>query len=287
MIIVRLVGGLGNSMFEYALGRRLSIQNSDELRFDISSYKTNKIADCSYWLESFDIDIRGKTIGPAGRLVHEMTHMRRIQTIKARFFEFDPTILTLRGDIMLHGWWQSEKYFREIRETLLKDFTPCEALSAENIAAKSRMSSQNSIAVHIRRADYVANPKTRRIHGELPQRYFLEAIEYIKEKTGTPVLYIFSDDLAWVKNNWTFPYETIYVDWNPDDPIGWKAMIMQSYGKHNIIANSSFGWWGAWLNQNPDKIVVTPEKWFRDYPAHNTRDLVPESWVRIPSYFAD
>lgn len=301
MIIVRLEGGLGNSMFQYALGRSISIKNRTDLKFDIESYKTNPLADCSFWLESFTIDISTHLATSA-----EITRFKKFETrlgkkwvlrnwlyadktkyVKEKYYHFDPQILKLQGgDLYLHGWWQSEKYFSDIRHILLRDFTLRSPLSDQNEQVAEKIRSTNSIGIHIRRQDYVANPKTRNFHGELSKEYYDEALAFVTAKVENPMLFVFSDDIPWAREHMRFPHDTIYVGWNTGGT-GAEDLFLLSLCKHAITGNSSFSWWGAWLNQNPKKIVVAPEKWIAS-SKQNTKDVVPKTWTTIPvNYLQD
>lgn len=301
MIVVRLEGGLGNAMFEYALGRTLSLHNDAELKFDIESYRTNPIADCSFWLEQFNIDIRAhlatsqeirrfkryekKQGGGVLRFAYNYSFADESKYIREKHYHFDASIPKLRGaDMYLHGWWQSEKYFSPIRDTLLKDFTLRRGLPTDRQAMVESMRKTNSVSIHIRRLDYVSNPKTRAYHGELPSQYYQKALDRIRESVSDPVVYVFSDDIASARQAFSFPRGTVYVE-PTHDVTGAEDMFLMSCCKHHIIANSSFSWWGAWLNRNPDKIVVAPTPWVADTSKLDTRDVVPESWIALPANY--
>ena len=142
------------------------------------------------------------------------------------------------------------------------------------------MSHGHSVSVHVRRGDFVSHTQISAFHGTCSPQYYQDAVSLLAEKVGAPLsLYIFSDDPAWVRENMQFPHETVYVDHN-DASKNYIDMILMSSCKYHIIANSSFSWWGAWLDARPDKIVVAPRTWVRD-PHINTKDLLPPSWIRI------
>jgi hypothetical protein len=295
MILLRLEGGLGNVMFEYALGRYLAHKNNTQLKYDVDTYKTNPLGDYSLSLEAFTINIRNNIATPEeiarlkrfqkirgkGAFFHNLLFSNEQKYIREKNYPFDPTILTLGEDIYLHGWWQSEKYFLNIRPLLLKDFTLRNPLAEKNKEVAQQIVASNSIGIHIRRLDYVKNKKTRWYHGELPKDYYEEALSRIISQTKNPKLFIFSDDIEWAREHMHFPYETSYIGWNLQLPH--EDMHLMSLCKHNITANSSFSWWGAWLNQNPDKIVVAPTPWVAlGPPKHDSSDVVPESWIKLP-----
>lgn len=297
-IVVRIHGGLGNIMFEYALGRYLSIKYGSPLSFDVSLCKTNPLGDYSLALEAFHIDIEKHLVssGTLKRFEHyRRRHGRRWflynmlfadadRYVAERYFHFDPTILEKQPPLYLAGWWQSEKYFKGIRSTLIDDFTVRAPLEGRNKEVADHMRSTNSVSIHIRRLDYVTNAHTRSYHGELSKRYYEEAIARIQTLVPEPTFFVFSDDIPSVKGAFSFPEGTTYIDWNGDLPH--EDIRLMSLCKHNIIANSTLGWWGAWLNQNEKKTVIAPAQWFAEGSTKNDdRDIVPSEWLRVPSYF--
>lgn len=298
MIIVRLEGGLGNSMFQYALGRHLSIRHSTDLRFDVSSYATNPLGNYSFSLEAFSIAIHDNLASPEEirrfarymrrpgrhRLLYNFLYADQRKYVLERHYQYDPSVLAdTKADAYLHGWWQCERYFTDIRDVLLKDFTVATPLEGKNRNVSERIRGSAAISMHVRRLDYVANPVTRNYHGELPKSYYDEALRRICEHVSNPVLFVFSDDAAWARTHMTFPVETYYVEGNDDAPH--EDLRLMSLCKHHIIANSSFSWWGAWLNPSSDKLVVAPYPWLADTSKQNTADVVPVSWIKLDPHY--
>ncbi len=201
--------------------------------------------------------------------------------IRERSFRFDPKILKLKRDVHLHGYWQSEKYFRDIRETILEDFTFTPPLNSRNQKILEKIKKTNSVSVHVRRGDYVMDPKTHEFHGVCGPDYYQKAVKVVSKKVENPTFYFFSDDIRWVEKNLKTKVENTYVDWNTGEK-SFVDMQLMSSCKHHILANSSFSWWGAWLNRNKDKMVVAPKQWFQD-PSMDTRDLIPEGWLTVDS----
>lgn len=293
MLILRLQGGLGNILFQYALARHLSLKNGLELKYDVRSYLTNPLGDYSFSLEAFQIDIKNRLASPEE--IARAEHYRwkpgkfwvwynrliadRKRYVDERQFHFEPWILTVKDPMYLTGWWQTEKYFVESRQALLEDLRVRQPLTGKNKEVAERMAGVDAVSVHIRRLDYVNNPKTKEYHGELTQEYYDRALAKIAETVANPVLFVFSDDVAWVKEHMSFPYEAVYIDWNGPEPH--EDIRLMSLCKHNIIANSTLGWWGAWLNDHPGKIVVAPQRWFANAPKCDTRDIIPEGWVKL------
>ncbi|MEI6304723.1 MAG: alpha-1,2-fucosyltransferase [Candidatus Taylorbacteria bacterium] len=178
------------------------------------------------------------------------------------------------------GYWQNEKYFKSIENNIKKEFTLINPLrSAAKKFAIEIGSLINSISIHIRRGDYVSDQKTNKYHGTCGPEYYSKAIKYITSKIGSNIhVFVFSDDIEWVKQNMPLKYPVTYVS-SPEIP-DYEELILMSQCKHNIIANSTFSWWGAWLNENPDKIVIAPKRWTLK-GEKNFKDICPPSWTRI------
>jgi hypothetical protein len=188
-------------------------------------------------------------------------------------------IKTLKPFVYFSGYWQTELYFEEIESVIKKTFEFNKKLiSIKNIETIKEINKVQSVSLHVRRGDYVSDPGAKLVHGGICTIYYYKrAIQTIQSIVkGNIFFYIFTDDIEWVKNN-LISNKMIIVDWNRGDE-SWQDMMLMSRCKHNIIANSSFSWWGAWLNTNKEKIVIAPEKWFNTMPAF---DIIPENWIRI------
>lgn len=287
MIIVNLKGGLGNQMFQYALGRALSLKNNDILKLDTESLSKAKELGNIYRpfdLEAFAIykDIASKEEVAALRYPHgilsKLTELFAQKILRRSTVVFDKKILTLTGNQYLDGYWQSPLYFEAIRDTLLTDFTPKAQLSASGQALLQQLADTNSVAIHIRRGDYVANPRVLRENGICSIEYYRKAAAEVEKTQKNTTYFIFSDDIDWVKANLELPAtEMFYVqDATLSSP---QELYLMSQAKHNIIANSSFSWWAAWLNQNENKIVVAPTPWFNTVTFD--KNLIPPTWIQI------
>lgn len=291
MIIVAIQGGLGNQMFQYAVGKALSNRLNSTLKLDISAYETYPLR--NYELGIFNIDnniassveiaaIKKGKMGVFKKLLSLLQKKKTScsqQYFQEKFFQFDPEVIDLQDEKYLFGYWQTEKYFLDYEKELRKDFTLRYKLSDRAEAIRESMALSNAISLHIRRGDYVNNATTNSYHGVCSLDYYKEAVNYIVEHVENTHFYIFSDDLDWAKKNLDFIDEISFVELEDKDP-DYEEMFLMSQCQHNIIANSSFSWWGAWLNQNKNKIVIAPKKWFGD-PSIDTNDLIPESWKRI------
>ena len=290
-IIVRLNGGLGNQMFQYAAGKRLAEKRATELKMDLSLF--DRQPGCSYELNRFAVNEKFSTKREVRSLKYGMgsflTRLSGSRRKKARRlsstyilekgFQFDPDILDLPDNVLLEGYWQSEKYFSDIAELIRKIFSP-RWISTFTQEVSARIRNCDSVGVHIRRGDYVLNEKTSQFHGICTVAYYEECVRKVSETVAPLHLFIFSDDITWCRANLVFPYETTFVDrGDTDDPVG--DLYLMSLCLHNIIANSSFSWWAAWLNRNPGKMVFAPARWFNDLSI-NIEDLIPPSWQKIP-----
>lgn len=289
MIIVRLIGGLGNQMFQYALGRSLALKNDAELKLDIIGFESYKLH--KYSLDSFNIK-KGvaseseinrfkKYKERAGRkwFFYNMLFADSSKYFQEKSFAFDPRVLGLGNDVYIDGYWQSAKYFKDSVAIIRDDFSFILPQGERDVEVSKMIRECTAVSIHIRRADYVTSAATNKTHGTCSIGYYHEAVETMTKKINNPHFFIFSDDHDWVKQNIMINYPTVYVDHNNADT-NYQDLRLMASCKHNIIANSSFSWWGAWLNENPNKIVVAPQKWFADI-SKNDNDLIPPTWIRI------
>lgn len=282
MIIVKIKAGLGNQMFQYALGRRLSLDWHDELKLDLSWFENIKKNETA---RELDINKLNTTISKASEeeiLKAQPNIFKKIfvkinsRLNKSYFYTFFPNVLKKKKVVYLDGYFQSYKYFDSIRETLLKDFTLKDGFSAEAVLIKNQIEQAGqSVAMHIRRGDYVVAYKDW--HGSLDTRYYEAGLADIKKKHPNVTLFIFSDDIEWAKQNLRFENPIVFVSRPGLQAI--EELQLMSLCTHQVIANSSFSWWGAWLNKNPEKIVVAPKQWLAAADI-NTKDLLPLDWVR-------
>lgn len=255
MIIIKLTGGLGNQLFQYAKGKALAYQNKTTLALDISWYKGRLSR--KYMLDNFNIQAKIAS---------------RFNIITTQIFNKNIYIDTSKNTD-----WQSVKYLRDIENTIKKEFSTKTPLSQKNQSILEDIKSKNSVSIHLRGGDYVVGSKST-FHGVCTPEYYSKAIDYIKQNILFVHFFIFTDDLKWAKKHINFPEPYTIVSDTENPP--WEEMIMMSHCKHNIIANSTFSWWGAYLNNNPEKIVIAPRKWFNN-ESINTEDLIPKKWIRI------
>lgn len=297
MIIARLKGGLGNQMLQYATGRALSLKLGVNLKLDTTSLYS-KIGGDTPRLYGLDVfNIKSEKANDEELIKFNKPIQKIIQKIFRKItgknhLVYDPTILNSKDGSYIQVLWPCEKYFKDYRLQILNDFTLKNPLSTQAQNIKEKISqSQNSTSIHIRRGDYASNQTYQAWHGLTPISYYENAINYIIKKTNknkpaetpeTVSFFIFSDDINWVKNNLKITneqaHEVIYVS----DGIITDAeeITLMSLCQNNIITNSSFSWWGAWLNQNPNKTVITPKNWIAN-PKINTSDVISAEWVKM------
>ncbi len=289
------MGGLGNQMFQYAAGRSLALRLQDELKLDLS-FLNQKITDVKitrreFELDGFNLDVKIVTDQEVfsflkweinffyKRLKRVLPFVTSKKVFRENQYQFNETFFFQKKNCLLIGYWQSEKYFARNVEQIRKDFGFIDKPNLVLKEIEKEITSCNSVSMHIRRGDYMANPETAKYHPVCSIEYYKDAAELIAQKIPSPVFYVFSDDIKWAKENIRLNFEIRFIA----PYVGKKDiddMRLISLCKHNIIANSSFSWWGAWLSRNENKTVIAPLKWFND-PAINTSDLIPPNWIRI------
>jgi hypothetical protein len=260
MKTIKLKAGLGNQLFQYAYGRNL-IEEGQEIIFDTSFFSSNtQDTPRPFLLKKFNI--------PESIIfINQKEHV--LKNILNKIYS------KITGN---YNFFQSELYFKNIEHIIRKEFTLKDPLS--NDAQKFKdiiLQTSNSVSIHIRRGDYISNISAHRHHGLCDINYYQRAITHITQKIQSPTFFIFSDDIEWAKENLNID-NAIYVS-NPNLTECEELMLM-SYCKHNIIANSTFSWWGAWLNQNHDKIVIAPKQWTTKKTS-NQLNILPKSWIQI------
>jgi hypothetical protein len=289
-IVVRLQGGLGNQLFQYAAGFALAERLGLSLALDVNSFPdiNNRLYALGYFNISAQI-IKKRTVYI--RLNRALAHLNRslvdnnagnhyiLKKFNEKFFHYDPEFLEIKSAVYLEGYWQTYKYFTDYRDALLEELTFSAKPMGLNADLLATICNSESVAIHIRRGDYALDPTTNSYHGVCSIDYYKAAINRICESTDAPNFYLFSDDPEWVKNNFLNICTGIVVENNGVDGAHEDLHLMAAC-KHFIIANSSFSWWGAWLSTRKGKIVIAPQKWFEG-ADHDTSDLIPESWIRL------
>jgi len=292
MIITSLSGGLGNQMFQFAAAQALALNLNSPLLLDtsyFSIYQTNREFELfKVFITDFKLakkeDLK-KILGWTS-IFHQQSFLRRLykKIPFSKHWIVEPQInywkefSNLQSDCLLDGNWQSEKYFKHHGDIIRNSFQFNKSNFTNNDLL-NKIRENNSVSIHIRRGDYVTNKTTFQYHGICDENYYLDAIKEIKKNVKNPKFYVFSDDISAAKKILTQQLSSCYFVENNSPTNNHFDMMLMSQCKHNIIANSTFSWWGAWLNTNPKKKVIAPKKWF----ARNLcdLDLIPEEWLRI------
>ena len=292
MIISHLIGGLGNQMFQYAASRAFSLKRNVPLYLDIqdfkgyalhNGYELNRVFNINTQLAGNSVlkDVLGwRSYSPIRKKLYrsQLRRFRGKRMVVDTQFSSWHQINEIPNYCYLMGNWQTEHYFNDYQEIIRKDFSFRLPSIGLNAALAEQISNNVAISLHVRRGDYLANSSSLAFHGLCSLDYYRRAISYISDRVVNPVFYIFSDDMSWVRENLLIEYPCHYVDHNKGVE-SYNDMRLMSLCKHHIIANSSFSWWGAWLNPSIDKIVIAPNKWvLSDF---DTSDIVPSSWVKI------
>ena len=295
-------------MFQYAFGRRLALQNKTSLMLDTSHY--SKYSDRNYELGCFRLG-NDVTVGSAPKTFYDFGSAKnrfdRLKQLKLKLegapkliaqrgFSFDliglvgaenDTVgqldrlaLKAGGNSYVSGFWQNEKYFLDYAENIRQDFSFNKKASGENAKIMDKIQAAEApVSIHVRRGDYVTSPDASSTIGMLGEKYYAKAIKKAMEDIDNPSFYVFSDDPAWCKANLNLGGQAVFVEHNPPSK-GWEDLRLMIACKHHVVANSSFSWWGAWLNPSSSKVVYAPKVWFRDTTI-DTSDVVPRNWIRL------
>lgn len=278
-------------MFQYAIARSIAYTNQTDFKLDISGFESLKppYTPREYELGNFNISEHFATTDEIQRYNKKKSLVTTVfekifppgyhYYYEKKKFNYDPEVFKLKGDIYLEGYWQTEKYFENIENVILNDFTVKTEPAEKNKALLDKIKNCNAVAVHIRRGDYVTNPQTESFHGSCDLSYYRKCVALIVKRVSDPHFFVFSDDPKWAKENLQIDFPATFSSHNGPDR-GYEDLRLMRHCKHFIIANSSFSWWGAWLSRNSDKIVVAPKRWMRKEDIV-TKDLIPDGWLSI------
>jgi len=281
MIVMKISGGLGNQLFQYAVGRAIATQCQVLLKLDVSAYENYKLHN-GYRLDQFNINAdianEGEIFQLKGSNNRLFRILRRLGWLKKKTYYAEKqrtiydTSVFMQAPRYLDGYWQNEQYFSEIRAILLQELWPNQPLSINAQAHQIKIQQTHAVSIHVRRGDYLNHPEI----GVLDIDYYKRAVDYIKGKVEAPVFFIFSNDLAWCRENFHFVDTPIFIG---DTQTEIDDLMLMSQCRHNIIANSSFSWWAAWLNDNIDKVIVSPKVWMAI--NKNGYKWSPNTWVEL------
>jgi hypothetical protein len=292
MIVCNLIGGLGNQMFQYACARALSLDLNFPLKFCTDSFYLYNAHNGFELANVFGLNIEIASDADLVRLIGKGRSLPILRRILAKknfswyagrrflrepdFGHFSNLFEQARNGGYLHGYWQSELYFSKHTESIRSDFAFKDELQGANFELANSIAQSCSVSLHVRRGDYVSNSKTLSIHGTCTPEYYFKAIDSMLKRFPDARFFAFSDDLLWVSQVLTPRYPSLVLVKHNEGPMSYNDMRLMSLCRHHIIANSSFSWWGAWLNSRPDKVVIAPAKWFAD--GRDIKYLIPVSW---------
>ncbi len=273
-------------MSQYSAGLALALHHNVEYKLDAWTEKDyhKSLTPRKYYLDYFNIsaeraskkEINRFLINRDSKLLRYIkTKFESLKSLDKRKVFIDPEtyigneFFNLSSDIYLAGYWKKE-YYEHIRDRLLLEFTFKEEAKGKNMEFLEEIQNADSVSVHIRHGDYVSNPTYKKRYGVLPAEYYYSAMKIIEKKIKNPVYFVFSDDPDWAKSNIksSFPVNFIMHNLGKNDV---EDIRLMKNCKHHIIANSSFSWWGAWLSDNSNKIVLAPER----------KSNYPNDWIQL------
>lgn len=292
MIIIKLQGGLGNQLFQYATALALATKKNSTVAFDCSQYKNEPLTGTIRHFELKNLGVGENTTPLILKIAFNMIHfpgskllgkilgrLLNCRFYKEKGFSYDVNLSEQAGNhIYLTGYFQSEKYFKHIKTKLLEQLQ----LPRLPNALLQKINTITSVGLHIRRGDYIHNKAASHFHGICSIEYYHLALQYLQKQLPHIHLFVFTDDHDWAEIQFQDIEIPIYFVKGNSGKNSYIDLILMSKCKHQIIANSSFSWWAAWLNLSPDKIVIAPKRWFLDEKAQSqTDDLIPETWIKI------
>ena len=288
MIITAILGGLGNQMFQYAAAKALAVSRTQPLLLDLAAFDGYKLHNGFELDRVFKIDsAAAKTTDllpvlgwRTSALVRKILKRRPFAPLRGAHLAIEPApnywpgLQTIQSPLYMMGYWQSERYFLKQESAIRADFRFRQKLGGRNAELAAEMADRPSVSVHLRRGDYLSD----QIMDVCSLDYYRAAAKHLEEHLGRPDYCVFSDDADWVRRHVDFVAGATFIDHNKGLD-SYQDMQLMSCCKHHVIANSSFSWWGAWLNPSTEKIVVAPRTWFRD--GRDDSDHVPPQWTRL------
>ena len=302
MLIVKLLGGLGNQMFEYALGRRLAIETQHELRFDFRFLDGSTITSTprNLGLNAFpnlnprlvaasaeDLALCDKFQSSTPYKIYNRA--RKLLALTPAFarstdhhsLEIKPGFLQTNGHLAyVDGLWQNEYWFADVASAVREEFVFPSFASSSASAQASQLAATNSVSLHIRRGDYLTEAEAAQYASVCSLDYYEQAVAKVAALAGANIeVYVFSDDIVWAEQHLKLPYPCVFMA-NPPEKPAHEDMHLMSLCKHHIIANSTYSWWGAWLGTNPHKAIVAPKMWFPKIKLSSDK-MVPADWIKL------
>jgi hypothetical protein len=286
--IIQIYGGLGNQMFQYALGRRLVTGFGARVRYDLSMYEVKSDRELTL--------LKYRTFAPAtsamDRATMRLSFGRTLQKFASPFRAFgdqifwkvfedprkgiEPKVMDLKGRWYLRGYWQCPAYFEDLRPLLLEEFKPRDPPSKLDCDLIRKIADVNAVCLHVRRGDYVSHPVYSKQLRVQSADYFNTCLAELTERLDHLHVFVFSDDPAWVRENIHGNAPITFME-KREGHSDFLDLHLMSHCRHFITSNSTFSWWAAWLSTNPDKIVIVPPAWGYDGSGPPT-GLIPSDW---------
>ena len=287
-------GGLGNQMFQYAFGKQLAAQSGTNLKLDLNPLLDRKpranFVFRNYDLSIFNLEVDIASEEDVSNIIGENAFYRQILRLSNKilplkyqkyysepYFHYNQEVVKLSGNVYTEGYWQSYKYFQDVEADLRKDFTFKSGILKQSENLLARIVNAKSVCLNVRRTDFVSHS----LHGTIGVSYYQNAISFLESKIGHNFeIFIFSDDIEWCKSNLHFKQPVEFVSHEHKGEKFGNYLSLMIACSHFVIPNSSFAWWAAFLNNNDNKIVIAPKKWFNGV-RKNTKDLLPKDWIQI------
>ncbi|MCK9410393.1 MAG: alpha-1,2-fucosyltransferase [Bacteroidetes bacterium] len=297
MVIVELAGGLGNQMFQYAAGRYLSLKHQTDMYLDLS-FLNDRTPRADFVYREYGLEIfqlNAQFVSPEASVAlrpSRRTIQRQLYSLKRMFNSsiplylkeadsgFDSRLFTAPSNVFLEGYWQSEEYFQEIIPAIRRDFTFVGEIDPGARELVHSLQGEHSVCLFVRRREFVTMKKIHAHHGVCSEEYFTAAVKRMSQHVPNMQLFIFSDDIDWCRTMLHFDVTTQIVDHTYAGKHFGQYLRLMSFCRHFILSNSSYCWWGAWLNNRPEKIVIAPSRWYKN-PRMNMSHLFPNGWIRL------
>ncbi|MBI5820924.1 MAG: glycosyltransferase [Verrucomicrobia bacterium] len=279
LVVVKLQGGMGNQMFEYAAGLALARRHNARLVLDLS-FLRDRTPRPNFTYRDYDLDIF--KLVPDCEVEDDASGLKNnLRVFGQKYFHYDPEFASLPADVYLDGYWQSPRYFDGVEDEICESFRFAQPLTGEQSALCKQIASAPAVCLNVRRADFVANPEATAFHGYCDDAYFRAASALVARRVPRGRFFIFSDDPAWCASvNLTDGRESVLVGHEHKGDRFAAYLQLMAACRHFVLPNSSFGWWAAFLSAATDKLVVVPEPWFNDVET-NMDDMLPSGWYRL------
>jgi hypothetical protein len=276
-VIFDVMAGLGNQLFQYAAARATSLRLGCPLYLNIDWF--DRYTDRELALNAFKI-VGTLFRGTKWEKFRDRNYPRLAPRVEYLGNDIDQRIFAAQPGMRFMGNWQSEVYFRAFTQQIREEVSLSVPLSENSRRVIDQIRSRSAVAVHVRRGDYISDPATRKIYATCAPDYYQRASAKLREMVSTDVtFFLFSDDIDWATQNLKFLGNCIPVDCNGQNR-PWEDLALMAACNHNIIPNSTFSWWAAWLNPNPNKIVISPAVWYIQ-PNMSNRNIVPDDFITV------